>query len=33
VPLRVPVALGVKLTLILQLAPLPKLALQLLVCV
>jgi hypothetical protein len=33
VPLRVPVAVGVKLTLILQLAPLPKLALQLLVCV
>ena len=33
VPLRVPVAVGVKLTLILQLAPLPKLALQLLVSV
>ena len=33
VPLRVPVVVGVKFTLILQLAPLPKLAPQLLVCV
>jgi len=33
VPLRVPVAAGVKLTLILQLAPAPKLTPQLLDCV